>query len=96
MLLLASLAIIVTAAALLALCAGDPKRRRTKRLGESSLGAAMRRGLVAVALMPGVGLLLAGQGAALLIWLGVSALFGWLLTLVFASGADRKGSSTRT
>jgi hypothetical protein len=84
MLLLILLSVGFTAAALLPMCVGDPKRRRTARLVLGSHSKAVRRVLVLAALLPGVALVLDGRVAAFLIWLGASAILGWLLTLVIA------------
>jgi len=86
--LLTVISLTITAAALWALCLGDPKRRRTARLGGAAHSSTARRMLVVVGLLPGAALLLAAHGAGFLIWLGGSAIFGWLLTMGAAGRTD--------
>jgi hypothetical protein len=69
-------ALAVSAALVILLCLGDPKRRRAAGLaGQSS--RARRRSLALAALAPGVVCASNGDAAAFLIWLGGSVLAGW-------------------
>jgi hypothetical protein len=79
------LAVAWTAAVLLMLCLGDPKRRRNARLAGAGYGSMTRRLLVLASLLPGLGLALAGDGAAFMVWMGGSVMAGWLLTMVTAA-----------
>ncbi|WP_419816215.1 hypothetical protein [Glacieibacterium sp.] len=76
-------ALLVTALALGLLGVIDPKRRRTRGLAETTLAA--RPWLIGLAAAPGVALLLAGQWAALTIWLGGFGVIGWSLTALLAA-----------
>lgn len=73
-------AIAFSMAVLLLLWRGDPKRRRAAGLPDLGHGPALRRPLAMAALLPGLGLAILGDPAALLIWLGGCAVGGWLLT----------------
>jgi len=77
------LALAVSMAALIALCLGDPKRRRAAgRRGHQS--PSTRRYLMLAAALPGAMLALSGDAAAFLAWLGAAAVSGWLITLTCA------------
>lgn len=79
-------AIAMLATAFSTLCmarlrAGDPKRLRTAGLGHGAMPGRQRRLLAAGACAPGLGCALAGDAVAFLLWLGATALAGWLLAL---------------
>jgi hypothetical protein len=76
-------AIAISTIFLVLLCRSDPKRRRTARLAAAGPGALMRGMRVALACVPGLLLALSGDAAAFLIWLGGSAVAGWLIALWF-------------
>jgi len=80
---LSVVAIAITALLLLALCRGDPKRRRAARSPGAGLPASTRRTLAAAACLPGIVLASLGDAAAFLIWLGGSAAIGWMIALWF-------------
>jgi hypothetical protein len=71
----------VTIAALAVLALTDPKRRRTRHRRSPQM-TAVRFLALAVALLPGLWLLVTLQSASLFIWLGAAALGGWFLTLL--------------
>ncbi|MCE7797125.1 hypothetical protein LWE61_11205 [Sphingobium sufflavum] len=81
-------AIAFSTALLVLLCRGDPKRRRTLRQSGKGHGPALRRLLVALSLLPGVGYAVAGDAAAVLIWFGGYAVVGWFVTLSAAQWQD--------
>jgi hypothetical protein len=68
-------AIGVSCFALLRLAHFDPKRRRALGLPEET--GRRGRGLLALLLVPGGGLLLLGDAAGLMIWFGALTLLGW-------------------
>ena len=80
---LALLALAISAAPVFLLCLGDPKRRRTAGEGGDPTGR-NRRLLVAAACAPGLGCALLGNSAAFMLWLGGAALLGWLAASSFA------------
>lgn len=82
------LSIALSAALLVILCRGDPKRRRSTGMAGRMQGVAMRRLLTAASLLPGIGHAVGGDAAAFLIWLGGYAVAGWLVTLAFAGMRD--------
>ncbi|WP_238995740.1 hypothetical protein [Sphingomonas solaris] len=89
---LALVSIAVSTLLLIALCAGDPKRRRAARAGSEGQGTATRRLLAAAACLPGLLCVLLGDPAAFLIWLGGCGAAGWLVTLWFGQRhAGRSG-----
>ena len=67
----------VSAAIILLLCLGDPKRRRSLGRSGPAMTVARRRLLGAAACTPGLICALMGDAAAFLIWLGGCALIGW-------------------
>lgn len=80
---LALVALALSGVAILALCLGDPKRRRTAGDG-GGMTARQRRLLAALTCLPGLGCALVGDSAAFLMWLGGCALIGWTLTTRFS------------
>lgn len=75
---LAVIAAILSAIAVVALCAGDPKRRRAAGGSSKSGMAPGRRRLLAIAAcVPGIVCAALGDAAAFLMWLGGCALVGW-------------------
>lgn len=83
------LACIASAAILVLLCMGDPKRRRSVRRAGAAQGTMARRLLTAASLLPGMCYIVTGDPAAFLIWLGGYAVAGWLVTLFFAALSDK-------
>lgn len=81
---LAIFATAVSAALILWLCLGDPKRRRALRLAGEGQGASTRRLIAAAACLPGLLCILLGDAAAFLIWLGGSGAAGWLIAMLLA------------
>lgn len=77
-------ALALTSVQLLILCLGDPKRRRSSGNKGRITTASQRRLLAVTASVPGVICVALGDAAALFIWLGGSALFGWALAAWFA------------
>lgn len=69
-----------SAALLVLLCLGDPKRRRTLRLSGTGHTPAARRLIVVAACLPGLLCVALGDAAAFLIWLGGSGVAGWIAT----------------
>jgi hypothetical protein len=67
----------LSAAAIYALCLGDPKRRRASGQGGGATSR-VRTLLVVIACVPGLVCGLLGDSAALMLWLGGAALLGWL------------------
>ncbi|MFB0875789.1 MULTISPECIES: hypothetical protein [unclassified Sphingobium] len=90
MTLITLLAILVSAALILLLGLGDPKRRRAARQGQGH-GARLRQLLAVGGFLPGLNFILYGDAAAFLLWLGGTAVAGWVVTLVLASRSDPKG-----
>lgn len=84
-------AVAVSAALILWLSLGDPKRRRTEKLTGTGHSAAVRRMLALGVLVPGVACALAGDAAAFLIWLGGCAVIGWIVTLALSQRARQPG-----
>lgn len=80
-------AICFSAVAILYLCIGDPKRRRAARERGEGNGKRARRLAAVLVCLPGACLIVAGDPAAFLNWLGGCAMLGWLVTLVFGSRA---------
>lgn len=82
-------AVAFSAAMIVLLWRGDPKRRRVAGLPGGGEGVATRRLLAVAALLPGVFLAIVGDSAAFLVWLGSCAVGGWFVT---QSGVrDRSG-----
>ncbi len=81
---LAIIALAVSAAMILWLCLGDPKRRRALHVAGEGQGASARRLIAAAACLPGLLGLLLGDAAAFLIWLGGSGAAGWLIAMLLA------------
>ena len=88
--------VIFSAAFLILLCLGDPKRRRSGRLRGTAQGTAVRRLLTVTSLLPGIFLALGGYAAAFLMWLGGYAVVGWLITLCFSTVQEMSGRPPRT
>lgn len=76
-----AIAATVTITGLIVLALTDPKRRRMRYTANPAVAVA-RYLATAVALLPGLWLLVTLQAASLFIWLGVAALGGWFLTMV--------------
>lgn len=83
-------ALALSAALILLLCIGDPKRRRSERIKGGEQGPVARRLLFGAVCLPGLWLALIGDSAAFLIWLGGCCVAGWLVALGF--GAARRGA----
>ena len=64
------LALVLSAIAILALCSGDPKRRRTAGDGARGMATGQRRLLAVLACIPGLVCALLGEAAVFLMWLG--------------------------
>lgn len=79
--------------ALLLLCLGDPKRRRTAGAKGAGQSLTMRRLLLGACLLPGLWFIAMADAAAFLIWLGGAAAVGWLVTMGLAALTPE--SSTR-
>lgn len=75
------LSIAFSAALLVMLCHGDPKRRRSARLQGAGQSVATRRLMTAAACLPGLLWALQGNPAAFLVWLGGCGAGGWFITL---------------
>ena len=73
-------AISLTLVMLALLWWSDPKRRRTARAPASAQPLPLRRFYLIAALLPGAALALQGDAAAFLLWLGSSAIGGWLIS----------------
>jgi hypothetical protein len=78
---------------LVLLCLGDPKRSRTSGRKGGAQGSRTRWLLVSACVSPGLAFALAGEGAAFLIWLGGTAMAGWLVTLLVPTRDTGAGSS---
>lgn len=81
-----------SAAVIILLCLGDPKRRRSARIAGEGHGSNMRRLLAALAALPGILQAVSGNWAAFLIWLGGCAVGGWLVALLLS---PEQGGQTR-
>jgi hypothetical protein len=75
---LALLALAISAMLIVVLCQGDPKRLRAAGQKGATMLPRRRRGLAALACLPGLGCALSGNSAALMLWLGGCALAGWI------------------
>lgn len=74
------LAVLVSASVLWRLAGRDPKRLRAARQRDRRAHApVVRRGLLLLALLPGLGLLLWVNVAAVLVWFGGLTVSGWLI-----------------
>lgn len=82
-------ALAVSAAAILGLCVGDPKRRRAAGRPSETPGG-LRSILIIAACVPGVACLLLGETAAFMLWLGGAALTGWFVASCFADRGTRQ------
>ncbi|MES2497233.1 MAG: hypothetical protein V4618_14065 [Pseudomonadota bacterium] len=83
------LAVAFSAAIIVILGRGDPKRRRTAKLAGEGQSVRTRRLLSALACVPGLYCALAGDAAAFMIWLGGCAVAGWFVALGFGqTGQD--------
>lgn len=78
----------VTIAGLAILALTDPKRRGMRQT-HSPLMAGIRSLALAIALLPGLWLLVSLQSASLFIWLGAAALGGWCLTMLLPRIGER-------
>lgn len=88
---LALAAVALSGIAILALCLGDPKRRRAA--GDNGGMVPRQRQLLAMlSCLPGLGCALVGDSAAFLMWLGGCALIGWTLATCFR-GSDMSGET---
>lgn len=74
-------ALVLSAIPILALCIGDPKRRRATGDKRGGMASGRRRLLAAVACLPGALCALSGDAAAFLMWFGGCALLGWALAV---------------
>jgi hypothetical protein len=89
-------AIAVSAALIVVLCVGDPKRRRVAGAAGWRLSTAARRSLAIAALVPGLLCALNGDAAGFLMWLGGCVLAGWGAALgVRALTAARKARGSQ-
>jgi hypothetical protein len=79
-------AVAVSAALLVLLALGDPKRRRTAGTRDGAQGTTVRRLLAVASLLPGIACIANGDAAAFLIWFGGCAVAGWFVTLALAQG----------
>jgi len=75
---LATLALALSATLIVVLCQGDPKRLRAAGQKGTAMLPRRRRGLAALACLPGLGCALSGNSAAFMLWLGGCALAGWI------------------
>jgi len=81
------LALVVTGMStliLLALCIGDPKRKRAAGIRDAGQTRRVRQTLTAAACVPGLICALSGDAAAFLIWLGGCCVIGWSLAIWFS------------
>lgn len=85
---IALLAVAISAVIILILGRGDPKRRRTAKLAGEGQSTRTRRLLAALACMPGVYCALVGDAAAFMIWLGGCAVAGWFVALGFGQAGQ--------
>ncbi len=76
------LSIVFSAALIVLLWRGDPKRRRLTGQREQADSSRKRRMLSALALVPGAILAGLGDASAFLVWFGACAIAGWLVTQV--------------
>lgn len=86
---LALFALVLSAIPIVALCIGDPKRRRTVGRKEGAMPSDRRRLLLAIACAPGLACALLGDAPAFLIWLGGCVLIGWTLAARFPAHPSR-------
>jgi hypothetical protein len=84
MMMLALVAIAFSTFVIAALCLGDPKRRRSARVGGEGHQKTLRRLLAAAACAPALFFIFQGDSAAFLLWFGGCAAAGWFVTLSFA------------
>jgi len=75
---LALLALAISAMLIVVLCQSDPKRLRAAGQKGTAMLPRRRRGLAALACLPGLGCALSGNSAAFMLWLGGCALAGWI------------------
>lgn len=81
-------AIVITTVLILLLAVGDPKRRRSARLSGEGQSRSLRRGLVAIACLPGAFLAVMGDAAGFMMWLGGAAVAGWFVALALAQSGQ--------
>ncbi|CAN5323952.1 hypothetical protein BH11PSE5_BH11PSE5_29180 [soil metagenome] len=92
---LAVIAFALSAAFILAIALGDPKRRRAAQQSGEGHSPAQRRLLTFCVLLPGFICIVRGDPSAFLIWLGGCAVMGWITAVAFsrpvAADRGRKG-----
>jgi hypothetical protein len=81
--LLGFLSAVLSAMCLVLLAASDSKRTE-RRPAFSSLGS-LRPLALTVAIVPGLVLAMTGRWVAFLIWLGATAMFGWMIAALFSA-----------
>lgn len=79
----APIAMAISAALILLLCIGDPKRRRAARIDGGEQSGTIRWMLSSAACVPGLYLAGIGDAAAFLIWLGACSVVGWCVATGF-------------
>lgn len=85
------IALTFSAGIIVALCIGDPKRRRTAGLADGGMPVATRRVLAGAACLPGLACVLLGDAAAFMIWLGGCSVAGWLVASGFGKSRQDAG-----
>lgn len=78
-------AIALSAVLITMLCLGDPKRRRSAKIGDGEQSRTTRWLLTVAACLPGAWLAVIGDAPGFLIWLGGCSVIGWLLALIFGA-----------
>lgn len=73
------------------LTAGDPKRRRSFKLRQVERRFLWPARLLVFA--PGLALLVLGQGAAFVMWMGAATIAGWLIAAKKPSSASKQRQS---
>jgi hypothetical protein len=79
------LSAVMSAVCLALLAASDPKRLA----GGRSAFARWRLVAVILAALPGAFLAMTGRWVAFLIWLGIAAMLGWMIAVLFSAFASR-------
>lgn len=77
-------AALVSLLILLLMARRDPKRLRASRQSARPMSTAQRRSWAILALLPGVTLAVACGASAVLLWLAVLIIGGWLLALAYS------------
>jgi hypothetical protein len=85
-------ALLVSAALIVLLCLGDPKRRRVAGMNAGSMSSTKRRLLVGAICLPGLACALHGDAAAFLVWLGGTVLAGWIAAACLSAITDRRAN----